>query len=426
MTDIPFKAPGRGARFALALVLCLSAWLPACSSSGNGERRVRFWHAFNAEETEALNRSLKDWREPARVEPVRETFARGLVMLRQILAEGKNCPDLARIDATWLPGLAADKLLSPTPSGLIEQRRWLKDALELASYDSKVYGLPQSIDGLALLHPRAGPGDKEGDKAGDRSAAPAKSLDELVDRAKALSSGGKPSLGLQVDGYWFVPFLRQWGMGLIDVSSGRIGVDCPESAVALERFAGLFGTVAPPLSPSGKDAEGVTRRFRSGELSMVISGPWAVADLSGGDTTELAVSPLPGAPLGGQVLVVPHCASEPGAAWKLAEYLTSPAVQGDWSRRLGIIATTEEGLAGAGEFVNQFRRALATARPLPRHPVTPELFDDLGPAVRAVVARDATAVEALPGVGDAWARLLEGHGVKPVRCAKGDAAEGDR
>lgn len=432
-----FRSEDRGLTACLAMVavvLCSVSCSAGCSSSGDNQQRVRFWHAFNAEETEALNRSLKSWREPARVEPVRETFARGLVMLRQILAAGKSCPDLARIDATWLPGLAAEKLLAPAPAGLLEQRKWLRDALELASHDGKVYGLPQSIDGLALLHPSPTGSRGTDDENGSEHAGPATSLDELIDRATALARGGKPSLGLQVNAYWFVPFLRQWGDGLIDVSSGRIGVDCARSASALERFAGLFGTVAPPLSPSGKDAEEVTRRFRSGDLPMVISGPWAVAELSGGDTAGLAVSPLPGAPLGGQVLVVPHCANEPGIAWKLAEYLTSPVVQGDWAKRLGIIATTEEGLARSGEFVNQFRRALQTARPLPRHPVTPELFDDLGPAVRAVVAGDAKAGESLPGVGDEWARLLQRHGVKPVRCEKahepspssGNDAERDR
>jgi hypothetical protein len=40
--------------------------------------------------------------------------------------------------------------------------------------------------------------------------------------------------------------------------------------------------------------------------------------------------------------------------------------------------------------------------------VTPLLFDDLNPALAAVVARDATADEAIEGVRRGWARLTRG------------------
>jgi len=119
----------------------------------------------------------------------------------------------------------------------------------------------------------------------------------------------------------------------------------------------------------------------------------------------------PAAPLGGQVFVVPACAGDPDAAWRLARDLTAPALQAQWGRAFGIVPTTEQAVAGAGELAGGFRRALATARPLPRHPASPELFDDLTPAVRAVVAGDATADEALAGVTRAWTRVLERHGV---------------
>ncbi len=400
-----------------ALVAALVIAACSCSSQSKPEQRIHFWHAFNTEETEALNRSLARWQNSERISvaPVRETFARGLKMLRKLLVEGKSCPDLARIDATWLPGLVAGELLAPAPKDLIQKRLWLPDALELASYRGSSYGVPQTIDGLALIH-------RGDDVAAPGVAWPPGSMDELVAVAKVLAKPDAPSLGIQINGYWYVPFARQWGAGLIDVDSGELRIGCSSSAAALNRFAQLFGSVAPPLPPSGKDAEDVTRRFRAGRLAIVISGPWAVAELTGGDTSGLAVSPLPGAPLGGQVLVVPRCAKNPDLAWKLAEYLTSSGVQADWARRLGIIPSTRDGVEASGEFVKQFHSALSTARPLPRHPVTPEIFDDLGPAVRAVVAGDAQADEALAGVVSAWSRLLERHGVEPKKCS----ADGDK
>jgi hypothetical protein len=63
-------------------------------------------------------------------------------------------------------------------------------------------------------------------------------------------------------------------------------------------------------------------------------------------------------------------------------------------------------LAHATPLVRSIHAALAGARPLPRVPTTPLLFDDLTPAVEAVVAGDATPAEALAGVRRAWARIL--------------------
>ena len=62
-------------------------------------------------------------------------------------------------------------------------------------------------------------------------------------------------------------------------------------------------------------------------------------------------------------------------------------------------------LAAAAPVVRAVHDALVTARPLPRERDTPLLFDDLSPAVAAVVAGDATAAEALAGVLGGWTRI---------------------
>ena len=116
---------------------------------------------------------------------------------------------------------------------------------------------------------------------------------------------------------------------------------------------------------------------------------------------------------------MPRCGRNPAAAWQLAIDLTAPAIQADWARRFGIVPATAAGLADAGTLAGEFYRALKQARPLPRHPVTAEMFDDLNPAIAAVVTGDATAAEALAGVTRAWHRLATRHGI--ITAAPGDA-----
>jgi hypothetical protein len=105
--------------------------------------------------------------------------------------------------------------------------------------------------------------------------------------------------------------------------------------------------------------------------------------------------------------VVPRCSKHAPRAWALALSLSEPSLQEQWARQLGSIPVTTEGLLRGGRVVNEFYRALAGTRQLPRHPRAPEFFDDLTPAVRAVVGGDATADEALAGVDRAWRRLSQ-------------------
>jgi len=389
------------------------AALAACSSSSSGATegpRLRLWHTFSPLETEALNGVLAE-RERAGASAVETTllpFSRAQMIVREALVEGgAECPDLIRIDATWLPGLARAKLLRVTPPDL-PARDWLPEARELATYAGIELGLPQAIDGLALLY------DVERVRAAGVPWPP-RTINELVATAHRLTLDGRHGLSVRVDGYWFVAFLRAWGGDVVDPAAASLGIDAPIAATALQRFAALFGPdgVAPPPPAPGDEAPTAQRRFRAGQIAILVEGPWAVAELRGGAAQQLGVAPFPrdpvgrpAAPFGGQIFVVPKCARDPAGAWRLALDLTAASLQAAWARQLGIVPTTTAALADADAFTRDFRAALQQTRPLPRDPITTALFDDLTPAVAAVVAGDATADEALAGVGRAWTRLL--------------------
>jgi arabinogalactan oligomer/maltooligosaccharide transport system substrate-binding protein len=359
---------------------------------------IRLLHTFAPAETEALNRVIAG-RTP-RVEASLVPFARGQALIGELLRRGQDCPDLIRIDATWLPALARAGHLVPPPAALAT-RDWLPEAAALARDGDRAWAVPQAVDGLAIVYrPGAVP-------AGTHIA----SLDDLEKvAAAAQAAGARHGLGLRVDGYWLIPFLRAAGADVALGAAGRLGVDGAPARAAVERFARLFtGLAAPPPAP-GTEARDEARRFRAGEIALLVTGPWALAEVSGGKLDEIAVTALPGAPRGGQLLVVPRCARQPEPAWALAADLTAPAVQAEWSRQLGTIPTTSTALADGAPIARAMRDALATAQPLPEDPASALLFDDLNPALAAVVAGDATADEALAGVARAWARLLSPAG----------------
>src|SRR5689334_19010086 len=97
-------------------------------------------HTFGAAETEAIGELLaaRGLVIDSRVVP----FARGQQVIQEVLAS-HDCPDLIRIDATWLPGLVARGALAPPPDALAGAD-WLPEARELASIDGALYAIPQT------------------------------------------------------------------------------------------------------------------------------------------------------------------------------------------------------------------------------------------------------------------------------------------
>ncbi|HEY4242895.1 MAG TPA: extracellular solute-binding protein [Kofleriaceae bacterium] len=362
--------------------------LAACGTPAPAREPIRFLHTFGAAETEQLNAALAE--QGIAVEASLVPFARGQQVIGEILRAGHPCPDLIRIDATWLPGLAAS--LAPVPPELAGLD-WLPEARALATVDGQLRAVPQSLDGLVVFSDAR------------RPAPVSPALGDLVAAARAAQDAShRYPLGLRVDGYWFVPWLRAEGGELSPAGLGGDG-----ATRALGTFAALFGDLAAPPPAAGREAPDELRRWNAGDVVYWVTGPWQVAGLAelAGSHTDLAhvrVTPLAGAPRGGQLLVVPACAAHPDGGWRLAAAIADPAFAARLAA-LGAIPTRASALAAAPPLVQQLHAALAGATELPRARETPLLFDDLNPALAAVVAKDATADEAIAGVRRGWARI---------------------
>ena len=360
--------------------------LVACAACGGSSETaptpIRFLHTFGPEETEVFNATMAD--RGIAVDASLVPFARGQQVIGEILRAGTNCPDLIRIDATWMPGLA--KLLAPVPPELA-QLDWLPEATGLASTKDGLGALPMAVDGLVVIRDESTP-------------APASAaIVDLVGATRAARHAGRPHpLGLRVDGYWLVPWLRADGA---DLAVGQIDDEGAVRAVAA--FARLFGDLAPPPPPAGAEAPDELRRWAAHEIAYWVTGPWQIGALR--ERERLAVSPLAHAPRGGQLLVVPACAKNPADGWRLARELTSVEVQKKLAEVFATVPTRVSALAAAPPLVHQIHDALATAETLPRAALTPLLFDDLNPALTAVISGDATAEEAIAGVRRGWRRL---------------------
>ncbi|HEU0034443.1 MAG TPA: hypothetical protein VFQ53_27660 [Kofleriaceae bacterium] len=380
---------------ALAGVALVLASLGACEHrDAAAPTPIKFLHTFGREETELFNATMAE--RGIAVESSLVPFARGQQVIGEILRTGTSCPDLIRIDATWLPGLMTELLPAPQPLAALD---WTPEAAALVVIEPfagettpRWWAAPQSVDGLVVVRDRRLP------------APSSPSIDDLVTAARThrAQPQGYP-LGVRVDGYWLVPWLRAEGGEL----EARQGIDGDGAERAVARFAALFGDVAAPPPPAGTEAVDELRRWNAGELAYWVTGPWQLGAVR--DRDRIAVSPLARAPRGGQLLVVPKCARRPADGWKLAAELVDPAVEARFADAFGTVPTRTSALAATTTpLARALYDALKVAEPLPRDPRTPLLFDDLNPALAAVIAHDATPDEAIAGVRRAWHRLAGG------------------
>jgi len=372
----------------LTVIACAAAW-GGCGGDRASPAPIRFLHTFGADETELFNATMSD--RGIAVDSSLVPFARGQQVISEILDAKHDCPDLIRIDATWLPGLRAQ--LAPAPAELAALD-WTPEAAALAQLGGTWWGVPQAVDGLLVVRDSA-------------SLAPASArIEDLIAAARAARSDDRRHpLGLRVDGYWLVPWLRAEHA---DLAVGAIDGDGATRALAT--YAALFGTVAAPPPPAGSEAPDELRRWNAHEVAYWVTGPWQLGALH--DADRVAVSALAGAPRGGQLLVVPTCAKRPAEGWRLAAELASVPVEIEFAKSFATVPTRKAALEAAPALSRAAYAALRSAELLPREAVTPLLFDDLNPALAAVVAGDATPEEAIEGVRRGWRRLTLARGAR--------------
>lgn len=389
MTSSPISA-ATSARWR-ALVSGIAGLVCACGGPPVGPAPIRFLHTFSADETELFNQAIAE--RGIAVDASLVPFARGQQVISEILSGKSDCPDLIRIDATWLPGLRAQLLAPPPELGGLD---WTPEATALAKLDGTWWGIPQAVDGLIVVRDSATP-------------APASArIDDLITAARAArSEGRRHPLGIRVDGYWLVPWLRAEHA---DLAANAIAGEGATRALA--KFAALFGDVAAPPPPAGSEAPDELRRWNAHEVAYWITGPWQLGALRDPDRVE--VSAIEGAPRGGQLLVVPACARHADQGWRLAAELASVEIETRFAQAFSTIPTRTSALIAAPALSRAAAEALRGAEMLPRQPVTPLLFDDLNPALAAVVAGDATAEEALEGVRRGWLRLTRSAPLRPA------------
>jgi arabinogalactan oligomer/maltooligosaccharide transport system substrate-binding protein len=168
--------------------------------------------------------------------------------------------------------------------------------------------------------------------------------------------------------------------------------------------------------------ENMQKAFKSGDVAMMINGPWALADTYTGDQfkdkANLGIAPVPagsakqGAPQGGHNLAVYAGSKNLDASYAFVDYMSSPEVQAQVTKELNLLPTRTSVYAqpdvAKNEIVGFFKPVVEKAVERPWIPETGSLFAPLVTEYTKVLTGQATPEAGVKTAGDAYRKLLKG------------------
>jgi trehalose/maltose transport system substrate-binding protein len=264
-----------------------------------------------------------------------------LALYLQMMAAQSPDIDVFQIDVIW-PGLLASHLVDLTPYVQPEVKaQHFQTIVDNDTVDGHLVAMPWFVD-AGLLYYRKDLLEKYGAGVPEQWSDLAATAQKIQDgehkagnrRLWGFVFQGRAYEGLTVDA---LEWIASNGGGTIVDASGKVTVNNPQAAAALDLAASWIGKIAPEgvLTYGEEEARGV---FQSGDAVFMRNWPYAWALANAPDSPirgKIGIAPLPkGGPdgrhvaaLGGQQLAVSKYSAHPALAADLVLYLTSAAEQ---------------------------------------------------------------------------------------------------
>ena len=233
---------------------------------------VTVWHAYRGPEKAAFDEVASAWSSSTghTVSAVALPFGAFASKLETAIPRG-NGPDLFLAAHDNLGKWTAMDLVLPATGPTDGYRPVTVDAM---TWQGTRYGEPLAFKSLLLLYD---PG---------RIDSPPQTTDELVTAARAETGDGRYGLAYQAaEPYFHAPWMHAFGGEALGPDGAVLDSDAQIAALALTKRLSVDEGIAP-TQPTG---ELVSRLYREGRVSFVISGPWFVADMD----RPVAAAPLP-------------------------------------------------------------------------------------------------------------------------------------
>jgi arabinogalactan oligomer/maltooligosaccharide transport system substrate-binding protein len=329
-------------------------------------------------------------------------------------------PDILLGPTSWVPGFASQGILLDLTDqvGSSEREAYIPVAFDAVEWQGRVWGLPWTVDTLALLYNKA-----LFEEAGFEGPNESWSIYDFIDTAVGISEtfGGEVYGFTLTDGvYFFQPLMWAFGGGLIDEDDLEIHVNDSGTIDALYLLlefteAGLI----PPYDPANQYSNAV-ESFKDGTAAMIFNGPWAIADILSGPAFAdcpdcLGVAVIPpgdggqGSPSGATGYMISAASRYPNEALALVRCMNTPERQmllvQDYYPLPALRAAITEYHADS-DIMLGFLAQLEVSISWSTNPIGDSIYGAFSPAFDQVMTGELAPEEAMDQVAEAWAAML--------------------
>jgi trehalose/maltose transport system substrate-binding protein len=264
-----------------------------------------------------------------------------IALYLQMMASKSADIDVFQIDVIW-PGLLASHLVDLTPylpAGLKEQ--YFPTIIDNDTVDGRLVAMPWFVD-AGLLYYRKDLLDRYNERVPEQWSDLEATARRIQDAERKAGNGRLWGLVFQARAYEgltadALEWIASYGGGTIVDAAGKITVNNPQAAAAIDNATRWIRTIAPEgvLTYTEEESRGV---FQAGDAVFMRNWPYAWALANAPDSPikgKVGIAPLPKggadgkhvAALGGQQLAVSKYSAHPDLAADLVLYLVGAAEQ---------------------------------------------------------------------------------------------------
>lgn len=360
--------------------------------------------------------SLVIWADDLRaaaIEPLTATFTAdtGVEVNVQVVAQEKlreqfkdavgqgAGPDIAIGAHDWLGELVQNNVVAPVQIAPDVAEQFTPESIEAVTFEGQLYAVPYSVESLALI--------RNTDLAPEVPAT----MEELVSNGEAMVEAGDTELilaqelGKEGNAYSMYPYLSAYGPGIFPLldeggfDGSQAILDSPETIQGAEKLSWL-GEVGA-LS-TNQDASNVIPNFVDGKAAYMVSGPWAIDQITSGGI-NYAIDPIPDFEDGGetspflgvQAFYVSAESLNPQIAQTFVqEYVPTEEVQVgmfEADRRPPALVAAAEQVQSQDPDIEAWAAAAEGGLPMPNIPQMNAVWGPLGKATADIVDGDDPA-----------------------------------
>jgi arabinogalactan oligomer/maltooligosaccharide transport system substrate-binding protein len=277
----------RATSLILALLMTLTFFASGSARvSAQDSGSLTLWHGWTGAEADTLNdQIIPVWQEAnpgVTIDVLAVPFDQLKNKYQTEVATGGG-PDLLIGPADWTGELASADLIRSL-DGLVSEEalgQYVPSAVEALTYDGQLYGLPESIETVALYYNT------------DLVPTPPTSTAELIQMSGEIAGANPDTFGFALYSNFYHPagYLFGWGAQLF-TEENTSALNSPETISFLTWLSDL--TAQPGVTFQNDDGA-ISSLFKEGKAGMVINGPWAVGDYQsalGADKVKVAELPV--------------------------------------------------------------------------------------------------------------------------------------